>query len=46
MMSECVDVKAEEDTDGEFEQDPVAITSGSIKSEYEVGFSLSTVKPL
>jgi len=34
--SECVGVKAEEDTDGEFEQDPVAITSQSIKSEHEV----------
>jgi hypothetical protein len=25
--SECVSVKSEEDTDGEFEQDPLAITS-------------------
>jgi len=45
MMSECVGVKAEEDTDGEFEQDPIAITSQSIKSEHEVGFSMSIVKP-
>jgi len=45
MMSECVGVKAEEDADGEFEQDPIAITSQSIKSEHEVGFSVSSVKP-
>ena len=32
--SECIGVKAEEDTDGEFEQDPVVITSRSIKSEH------------
>jgi hypothetical protein len=37
-MSECVGVKAEEDSDGKFEQDPVAVTSRSIKSEHEVGF--------
>ena len=43
--SECVGVKAEEDTDGEFEQDPIAITSQSIRSEHEVGFSMSIVKP-
>jgi hypothetical protein len=36
--SECVSVKAEEDTDGEFEQDPVAITSQSVKSKHEVRF--------
>jgi len=36
--SECVGVKAEENTDGEFEQDPIAITSQSIKSEHEVSF--------
>jgi hypothetical protein len=36
--SECVGVKAEEDTDGEFEQDPIAITSQSIKFEHEVSF--------
>jgi len=42
--SECVGVKAEEDTDGEFEQDPIAM-SQSIKSEHEVGFSVSSVKP-
>jgi hypothetical protein len=35
-MSDCVGVKSEEDTDGEFEQDPVAVTSQS-KSEHEVG---------
>jgi len=45
MMSECVGVKAEEDSDGKFEQDPVAVTSRSIKSEHEVGFSVSIVKP-
>jgi hypothetical protein len=37
MMSDNVGVKAEEDIHGKFEQDPVAITSGSIKSEHEVG---------
>jgi hypothetical protein len=42
---ECVGVKAEEDTDGEFEQDPVAITCRSITSEH-VSFSVSIVKPL
>jgi hypothetical protein len=35
MMSDCVGVKSE-DTDGEFEQDPVAVTSQS-ESEHEVG---------
>jgi hypothetical protein len=45
MMSECVGVKAEEDTDGEFGQDPVAIMCRSMKSEHEVGFSVSIVKP-
>ena len=36
--SECVGVKVEEVTDGEFEQDHVAVTSRSIKSEHEVSF--------
>jgi hypothetical protein len=43
--SECVGVKAEDDTDGEFEQDPIAITSRSIKSKHEVSFLVSIVKP-
>jgi hypothetical protein len=38
IESECVGVKVEEDTDGEFEQDHIAITSQSIKSEHEVSF--------